>query len=133
MQLDTLEAFHGAGDERNLYERKVVEVEILSDVDLSTDGTDAAALTCRVVRKQLAWTYFAVVQPSEMGGRLVPHGHWRRFLAETGETDVGDEWATPITTAKAASSPSLVAAGGGDGGAVGGAGAIDARASAAHD
>jgi hypothetical protein len=41
------------------------------------------------------------MDPVVVEGRLVPHGDWRRFLAEHRLQDVGDEWS--VTLAAAAS------------------------------
>jgi gamma-glutamylcyclotransferase (GGCT)/AIG2-like uncharacterized protein YtfP len=114
-ELDELEAYYGPRDERNMYERRLVTVtahgpqapaaaasasDSLSssestsiDGESSSSGSGAAAMpvgTSAGPVQVRAWTYVSLLQVE--GKTLVPHGHWRRFLAEVGETDAGDDW-----------------------------------------
>lgn len=72
--LDRLEAYHGPGDPRNLYNREQCQVEI--------DGAAPVA----------AWVYWCLIDPTRADAVPVPSGDWRGFMLRTGREDAAEDW-----------------------------------------
>ena len=88
---DALEAYHGPGDDRNMYRRVEVEVQVLS-----RDG-DAASQSVR------AWTYECLLETLDDPALsdAVPGGDWPQFMREKGLQDAAEDWSEKHHTAEA--------------------------------
>lgn len=74
--LDGLEDYFGPKDARNVYERKIVLI-------------DVEGMSERVK----AYTYFTLMDSKKENAELVLSGDWRAFMLERKLDDAGDDWA----------------------------------------